>query len=81
MGEPDRREATPDRPYSLDIVLADPQTLQIIIHHASTMDKEQLRRAIEGARETIRTTAKGYGWEKWVKIRETVEMYTVKTKK
>ncbi len=76
-----RREATPDRPYSLDIVLADPQTLQIMIRHASTIDKEQLRRAIEGARETIRTTAKGYGWEKWVKIRETVEMYTVKTKK
>ena len=73
-----RREATPDRPYSLDIVLADPQTLQIMIRHASTMDKEQLRRAIEGARETIRNTAKSYGWDKWVKIRETVEMYSAK---
>lgn len=73
-----RREATPDRPYSLDIVLADPQTLQIMVRHASTMDREQLKKAIEGARETIRSTAKSYGWEKWVKIRETVEMYTVK---
>ena len=73
-----RREATPDRPYSLDIVLVDPQTLQIVVRHASTMDREQLRRAIEGARETIHATAKGYGWDKWVKLRETVEMYTAK---
>ncbi|MGC3976115.1 MAG: hypothetical protein QM771_17270 [Nitrospira sp.] len=73
-----RREATPDRPYSIDIVLADPQTLQILVRHASTMDREQLKKAIEGARETIRNTAKSYGWDKWVKIRETVEMYTAK---
>lgn len=73
-----RREATPDRPYSLDIILADPQTLQIMVRHASTMDREQLRKAIEGARETIRNTAKSYGWDKWVKIRESVEMYAAK---
>ncbi|MBS0172000.1 MAG: hypothetical protein JSR62_16760 [Nitrospira sp.] len=73
-----RREATPDRPYSLDVMLADPQTLHIMVRHASTMDREQLKKAIEGARETIRNTAKSYGWDKWVKIRETVEMYTAK---
>lgn len=76
-----RREASPDRPYSLDIVLADPQTLHILVRHASTMDREQVRKVIEAAKEAIRNTARGYGWEKWVKIRETVEMYTVKTKK
>lgn len=73
-----RREASPDRPYSLDVFLADPQTLHITIRHASTMDREQLRRAIESARDMIRNTAKGYGWDKWVKIRETVEMYPAK---
>jgi len=73
-----RRDATPDRPYSLDILLADPQTLQIVVRHASTMNREQVRKAIDVARETIRTTAKGYGWDKWVKIRENVEMYAVK---
>ncbi len=76
-----RRDATPDRPYSLDIVLADPQTLHILVRHASTMDREQVRKVIEAAKDAIRNTARGYGWEKWVKIRETVEMYTVKTKK
>jgi hypothetical protein len=73
-----RREASADRPYSLDIVLADPQTLQIVIRHASTMDREQVRKTIEAAREAIRTTAKSYGWDKWVKIRETVETYAAK---
>lgn len=73
-----RREASPDRPYSLDIVLADPQTLQIVMRHASTMDREQVRKAIDAAKEAIRSTAKSYGWDKWVKIRETVEMYAAK---
>lgn len=62
----------------LDIVLADPQTLQIVMRHASTMNREQVRKAIEAAKETIRTTARGYGWDKWVKIRENVEMYAAK---
>lgn len=73
-----RREATPDLPYSLDIVLADPQTLQIVVRHASTLDRNTLNKAIETAREAIRSTARGYGWDKWVKIRETVEVYPAK---
>ncbi len=73
-----RREASADRPYSLDIVLADPQTLHIVVRHASTMDREQVRKAIEAAREAIRSTAKSYGWDTWVKIRETVEMSAAK---
>lgn len=73
-----RREATPDRPYSLDIVLADPQTLQIVVRHASNMDRDTLSKAMESARETIRSTARSHGWDKWVRIRETVEMYPAK---
>lgn len=73
-----RREATPDNPYSLDIVLADAQTLQIIVRHAPKVDRDQLNKTIEAARESIRNTARSYGWDKWVKIRETVEMYPAK---
>ena len=73
-----RREATPDHPYSLDIVLADPQTLHIVVRHASTLDRNTLNKAIEAAREAIRSTARNYGWDKWVKIRETVEAYPAK---
>lgn len=56
-----RREASPDRPYSLDIVLVDPQTLQIVMRHASTMDREQVRKTIDVAKDAIRNTAKSYG--------------------
>ena len=73
-----RREATPDHPYSLDIVLADPQTLQIVVRHVSTLDRNTLNKTIETAREAIRSTARSYGWDKWVKIRETVEVYPAK---
>ncbi|HPW16344.1 MAG TPA: hypothetical protein PLM97_11400, partial [Nitrospira sp.] len=59
-------------------VLADPQTLQIVVRHASTLDRNTLNKAIETAREAIRSTARNYGWEKWVKIRETVEAYPAK---
>ncbi len=69
-----RREATRDRPYSLDVVLADPQTLQTVVRHASTL----LNKAIKTARDAIRSTAGSYVWDKWVKIRETVEMYPAK---
>ncbi len=73
-----RREATSDHPYSLDIVLADPQTIQIVVRHASTLDRNKLNKAIESARESIKSTARSYGWDKWVKIRETVEVYSAK---
>ena len=73
-----RRESTPDRPYSLDIVLADPQTLQIIVRHTPALDRDALNKAIEGARDAIRKTARGYGWDRWVKIKETVEVVSGK---
>ncbi len=69
-----RREATPDRPYSLDIVLADPQTIEIVVHHAPTMKRDQVNKTIEAAREAIRSQARSHGWDKWVKIREKVEV-------
>lgn len=73
-----RRETTPDHPYSLDIVLSDPQTIQIVVRHAPTLDRNTLNKTIEAAREAIRSTARSYGWDKWVKIRETIEVYPSK---
>jgi hypothetical protein len=73
-----RREATPDNPYSLDIVLTGPDTLQILIRYHPPMTRESLNKTIEAAREAIRNQARNYGWDKWVKIRETVEQYPAK---
>ncbi|MDR4480851.1 MAG: hypothetical protein R3B37_14040 [Nitrospira sp.] len=71
-----RREASSDQPYSLDIILADPETLQIVVRYEPTVNRESMNRSIAAAREAIRSTAKGHGWDRWVKIRETVEMYS-----
>ncbi len=73
-----RREATPDNPYSLDIVLAGPDTLQIIVRYRPPLTRESLNKTIEAARDAIRNQARSYGWDKWVKIRETVEPYPAK---
>ena len=48
----------PTVPYSLDIVLADPQTLQIIVHHAATMDRAQVKNVLQTAKDAIRNTAR-----------------------
>jgi hypothetical protein len=69
-----RREASADQPYSLDIVLADPETLQIVVRYQPSANRDNMNRTIAAAREAIRSTARGYGWDKWVKIRETVEL-------
>lgn len=73
-----RREATPDNPYSLDIVLAGPDTLHILVRYRSPVTRESLNKTIEAARESIKNTARNYGWDKWVKIRETVELVPAK---
>lgn len=70
-----RRDASPDHPYSLDIILVDHDTLLIVVRYHPTVNREIMNRTIETAREAIRSTAKGYGWDKWVKIRASVEMY------
>ncbi len=69
-----RREATPDNPYSLDVVLAGADTLHILVRYRPPMAKDSLNKTLEAAREAIRNQARAYGWDKWVKIRETVEL-------
>ncbi len=69
-----RREATSDNPYSLDVVLAGPDTLQLLIRYRPPLTREGLNKTVEAAREAIKNQAKVYGWDRWVKIRETVEL-------
>ncbi len=70
-----RREAGPDHPYSLDILLVDHDTLLILVRHPSTVNREMINKAIATAREAIRSRARSHGWDKWVKVREAVELY------
>lgn len=73
-----RQDASVDNPYSLNVVQADHETLLIFVRYLPTVNREIMNSAIDTARQVIMITAKGYGWDKWVKIRERVEMYPPK---
>ena len=68
--------------YELFVVQTDHETLQLVIryrHHATLRgygpnNPAILKSKINTTRELIMTTAKRYGWEKWVMIREPVEI-------
>lgn len=73
-----RQEATVDSPYSLAIVYTDHETILIFVRYHPNIDREILNTAVETTREVIQITAKRYGWEKWVKVKERVEMVKLK---
>ena len=73
-----RQDASAHFPFSLSVVHSDHETLVIFVRYHPTVNREIMNRTIETAREVIRSTAKSYGWDNWVNIRERVEMYPSK---
>ena len=74
-----RQDATVDNPFSLSVVQSDHETLLIFVRYHPKTDREIMNRSIETAREVIRITTNSYGWSKWVKVRELVEMANPKS--
>lgn len=70
-----REHLSSERPYSLEIVAADHETLTILVRYHPAVNRELMNRSITTAREVIMRTAKSYGWDTWVKIQERVELY------
>lgn len=68
-----RQDATTDSPFSLNIVNSDHETILIFVRYHPSVSREIMNMAIETAREVTSITAKSYGWDKWVKIKERVE--------
>lgn len=69
--------------YEVFVVPADHETLEILFrYHAGTIRRPHnnptrlamMKSKINTARDLIMTTARRYGWENWVTIREPVEM-------
>lgn len=73
-----RQDASADFPFSLSVVQSDHETLLIFVRYHTTVNREIMNRTIDTAREVITSTAKSYGWDNWVKIRERVELYPSK---
>ena len=73
-----RQDASGDSPFFLSVVQVDHETLLIFVRYYSTVNREIMNSTINTAREVIMITAKSYGWDKWVKIREQIEMLPTK---
>jgi len=65
-----REEITSDRPYSIDIAHSDSETVLIYVRYFSDADRTLMNEDIDTARSVIHITAKSYGWDGWVKIKE-----------
>jgi len=73
-----REELTQERGFSLDFTYNgnDPDTIIIYIRYLQDMDavnREIMNMNIETARAVINTSAKRYGWENWVKVKEDIK--------
>ena len=70
-----RQDFSADRTFSMSVFQLDHETLLIFVRYYSTVNREIMNSTIDSARKIIMITAKSYGWDNWVKIRERVEMY------
>jgi hypothetical protein len=59
--------------FQLEITSPDPETILIYVRYMPNVNREIMNMNIDGARKVIQITAKSYGWDKWVKIREDVQ--------
>lgn len=69
-----RQDRTTDNHFSLSVVQFDHETLLIFVNYHPGVNREIMNARIDTAREVIMITAKSYGWDKWVQIKERVEM-------
>lgn len=69
-----RQDATVDLPFSLNIINPDHETILIFVRYQPNVDREIMNMAVETAREVTWITARSYGWNSWVKVKERIEM-------
>jgi hypothetical protein len=60
--------------YNLQITASDPDTILIFVRHFPTVNREAMNSNIDTARRVIQITAKSYGWDGWLKVREDVQL-------
>ena len=58
--------------FFLQITSPNPETILIYVRYLPTVNREVMNTYIDAAREVIKITAKSYGWDKWLKIREDI---------
>jgi ABC-type proline/glycine betaine transport system substrate-binding protein len=69
-----REDALETHGYMLQITYSDSETILIYVRYTRDANRQIMNMSIDTARSVIHTTAKSYGWDDWVKIREDIEM-------
>jgi hypothetical protein len=67
-----RSEPTRENPFDLRVVNSDHETILIYVRYEPTVNRRVMNMAIDTTRKVIAVTAKGYGWESWVRVKEDV---------
>ncbi len=70
-----RTERLTEDGFTLNIVMQDQETISIYVRYLPTVNREIMNIGIESARYVIQITAKSYGWDKWLKVKENIQMY------
>ncbi len=70
-----RRDAVSEDDFDLGITYTDSETILIYVRYHPNADRKIINMTIESAHRVIKTTAHGYGWDGWVKIKEDVDVY------
>jgi hypothetical protein len=65
---------TLENKYLLQITSPDSETILIYVRYLRDVEREVMNTHIDSAREVIKITAKSYGWDKWLKIREDIQL-------
>ena len=60
--------------FYLQISSHDSETVLIVVRYWPNVNREAMNVAIDAARQVTQLAAKEYGWDKWVKIREDVQL-------
>lgn len=66
--------------YTLQIASSDAETILIYVIYKPDVNREAMNISIDAARDVINITAKRYGWDKWVKVRENIQLYSEEKK-
>ena len=71
-----RVEMTEQNGYLLQIANPDTETILIYVRYLPSVNREVMNMNIDSARKVIQITAKSYGWDSWVRVREDIQMGT-----
>ena len=69
-----RSDLTEESRYLIQITSPDSETILIHVRYLPNVNREIMNMNIDSVREVVKITAKSYGWDKWLKIREDVQI-------